>query len=174
MVELIYKIFIILVLPFFLLLLPFKSINAYAQEDLNYGCPCLPGYDCIEGHCIIHSSAQEDQNSQEKDLGPGPQSFSVLEDIYENVLGLIIGFAGLAVFIMLLKGGFAFMTSAGDPQKTASAQATLTWAVVGLIVLFGIWFVLRLIAEFTGVEGILFFDIPEPQPYYQDSLPIPH
>jgi hypothetical protein len=48
-----------------------------------------------------------------------------------NILSIIIGIAGV---IMVMLGGFRYITSGGDASKTASAQNTILWALVGLAV----------------------------------------
>jgi type III secretory pathway component EscT len=92
-------------------------------------------------------------------FGAEPAMFPHLEIIFTNILNLIIPIVGIAVFIMLLVGGFGFLTSGASPEKSAKAKQTITWAVIGLIVILAIWFVLRLIEEFTGVT-ISNFEIP--------------
>lgn len=86
--------------------------------------------------------------------GPDPDTavgFDYLETIFTNILHLAMAAAGIAVFVMLLIGGFKYLTSAGDPKAAESARGTLTWAIIGLFILIGAWFILKLIEEFTGV-----------------------
>jgi hypothetical protein len=40
----------------------------------------------------------------------------------------------IIVMVMVLYGAFIFLTSSGDPTKTARATKTITFAVIGLIV----------------------------------------
>jgi hypothetical protein len=92
--------------------------------------------------------------------GPEPATFGDLEGIFANILGMIVPFMGIAVFIMVLIGGFNYLTSGGDPGKAEQASKTITWAIVGLIVLLCLWFVVRLIESFTGVT-VTQFIIPK-------------
>lgn len=48
-----------------------------------------------------------------------------------NLLSLIIG---IAAVVMIIVGGFKFITSGGDASKVASAKGTLIYALVGLAV----------------------------------------
>jgi hypothetical protein len=48
-----------------------------------------------------------------------------------QVLGFIAGFAAV---IMMIVGGFRYVTSSGDSATTAAAQKTIIYGVVGLIV----------------------------------------
>lgn len=91
--------------------------------------------------------------------GEQPAQFKDLEAVFGNILSVIFALAGFVVFAMLLNGGFRYLTAGGDPKATAQAKATLTWAIGGLILLIIAWFILRLIAQFTGVEQILQFQI---------------
>ncbi|NMC35873.1 hypothetical protein GYA49_02395 [Candidatus Beckwithbacteria bacterium] len=102
--------------------------------------------------------------------GSKPATFKDLEIVFSNILGLFIPLAGAAVFIMIIIGGFTYMTSGGNPEANAKAGTTLTWAVVGLLFLLGGWFILRFISNFTGVD-VTIFTIPAPastpNPYSQ-------
>jgi len=88
--------------------------------------------------------------------GPGAATFGNLEVIFQNILGLLIPFAGVAIFVMILVGGFKYLTSAGYPKATASASQIITWAIIGLLFLIGAWLVLLFIGEITGVDVTIF------------------
>lgn len=47
-----------------------------------------------------------------------------------NILSVIVG---VIAVIMIIVGGLKYMTSVGDSNKTASARNTITYAIVGLI-----------------------------------------
>lgn len=79
-----------------------------------------------------------------------------LECVFSNVLNVIIRFAGIAVFIMLIVGGFSYMTSGGDPKKNQKAQQTLSYAFFGLLSIIGTWFIFLLIKNFTGIDVLNF------------------
>lgn len=68
-----------------------------------------------------------------------------------NVLGVVLGLAGIVLFIMLLVGGFKYMTSRGDPKAVDAAKGTLTQAIAGLVVLVLAYVVLLIIEAATGI-----------------------
>ena len=72
------------------------------------------------------------------------------ECIVKIILNYAIRFAGIAIFIMFLIGGFQYLTSGGDPKATQSAKNVLTYAVFGLVFILLGWFALRFIQVFTG------------------------
>jgi hypothetical protein len=88
-------------------------------------------------------------------------TFQALEPIFRNILAIAMIAGAITCFIMLLLGGFKYMTSGGDPKKAQAAASTLTFAVLGLVLFIGAWFIMRLIKEFTGVD-VTIFDIPGP------------
>lgn len=81
-----------------------------------------------------------------------PAQLKDLEAIFGQIVSVATGFALLAAFIMLIIGGFKFLTSGGDPKATESAKNTLTYAIFGLAALIGIWLILKFIEVFTGVK----------------------
>lgn len=78
------------------------------------------------------------------------------ECIFANILNIVIRLAGIALFVMLLVGSLKLMTAGGDAKKVQSAQQTLTFAVIGLVVIISTWFVFLLIKTFTGVDVLKF------------------
>lgn len=93
-------------------------------------------------------------------LGVGtPAPLSAGTEVFESILGAAIPFAGIVLFIMLLWGGFQYITSGGDPKKAGAARNTLTYAIVGIVLIALAYLILVIIAEFTGAEGILNFSI---------------
>ena len=78
------------------------------------------------------------------------------EVIFNNIINLALGFAGLALFIMLIIGGFKYITSAGDPKKTESAKNTITYAILGLVLVVLAYLILVFISTFTGVDVTIF------------------
>ncbi len=54
--------------------------------------------------------------------------------VITRVVQLLVIFAGVASVIMIMVGGFKYITSSGDPSKTASAKNTILFAVIGLVV----------------------------------------
>ena len=85
-----------------------------------------------------------------------------LECVFANVVSIAVTLAGLAVFLMLIVGGFKYLTSGGDPKATESAQKTMTYAVIGLVVIIAAYLILRFLAVFTGIPDLLKFIIPGP------------
>jgi len=75
------------------------------------------------------------------------------ECIFQNVLNIVVRLAGIAVLIFIIIGGFQYLTAGGDPKKSESAKNTITYAILGLVLLILAWFILKFIQTFTGIKN---------------------
>jgi len=82
----------------------------------------------------------------------GVPTLKCFEVVFSNILNVAVGFAVVVLFLFLVIGGFKFLTSGGDPKATESAKNTLTYAILGLALLVGIWFILLFIEKLTGIK----------------------
>jgi len=57
----------------------------------------------------------------------------------------IISIAGIAVFIMLIWGGFQWLTSAGSPAKISDAKDRIFSAFLGLLIILASFLILQVI-----------------------------
>ena len=95
----------------------------------------------------------------------GPENVATIrgfEGLFQNLIGALLGLGGILVFIMLLTGGFKYITSGGDPKKLESAKNTLTYAIGGVVAVALSYLVLRFIGVFTGATWIVNFQVFSP------------
>lgn len=78
------------------------------------------------------------------------------EWIFKNVTSVILGFAGITLFIMLIIGGFSYITSAGDPKKAEAAKNTITYGIGGLVLIALAYLILLAIESLTGINLSVF------------------
>lgn len=50
------------------------------------------------------------------------------------VLGIVFGIIGAIALVMIVKSGFEYITSSGDPQKASNARSGIIYALIGLVV----------------------------------------
>lgn len=81
-----------------------------------------------------------------------PVKLQALECIIIQILNLAMQFAGIAVFIMFIIGGFKYLTAGGDAKKTEAAQKTITSAILGLALLLGSWLIMLLLEQIVGFK----------------------
>ena len=91
-------------------------------------------------------------------LGPEPAQLVELENVFARVVAAVLGLAGIALFIMLIVGGFKYITSGGDPKHAESARNTLTFAIIGMVLVVLAYLILIFIENLTGAS-ILDFSI---------------
>ena len=72
---------------------------------------------------------------------------------------MILVVAALISFVFLVIGGIKWITSSGDKEATAGAQGTITAALIGLVIVFSAWAIMKLIETFFGID-ILTLTIP--------------
>lgn len=125
-----------------LLLLPFLPISrVYA------GTPAPQQYDRAWGSCLDGDVA----------------TLQCLEPLFRNLVVSILTLAGVALFIMLVVGGFNYLLSAGDPKKLEGAKNTIQYAIIGMVVIVAAYLIMRVIEVFTGVT-VTEFTVPAPAP----------
>lgn len=69
------------------------------------------------------------------------------ESIAIKVIQWILGTLGLIAVIMILFGGFMWMTAAGNEEKVKKAKAILTSAVIGLVIVLLSWAILTFVVS---------------------------
>lgn len=59
---------------------------------------------------------------------------SNLEETLANAINIVIGFLGIIAVVIILIGGFTWMTSAGNEDKVGEAKKIITAGVIGLVI----------------------------------------
>ena len=81
-------------------------------------------------------------------------TLSCIPIIIQNIVQAALAFSGLVALVIIIYSGITYITSHGDPQKVESAKKTMTWAIVGLVIIFLSFFLVNLISKLTGVDQI--------------------
>ncbi len=87
-------------------------------------------------------------------LENGIATLACIPIIIKNVINGALVFAGLAALALVIFAGAQYITSKGDQAKIDTAKKTLTYAIIGLIVIFMSFFIVTLISQLTGVSQI--------------------
>lgn len=74
-----------------------------------------------------------------------------LQYVVQNLISTALGAGGLLLFIMVIWGGFKWLTAGANDKAVAEARGTITWAVFGLIIMLASFFLLQFISNFTKV-----------------------
>lgn len=72
--------------------------------------------------------------------------------LVRNIVSVILGIVGAIALGMFVYGGFMWMTAAGNEQRITKGRETLTWATIGLLVIFSSYAILdQIFKALTGV-----------------------
>ena len=93
-------------------------------------------------------------------MNQGAATLGCFEPIFANVVRALTALLGVALFIMVIIGGYGFLFSGGDQKKLEKAKGTLTAAVAGVIIIIAAYLILQTIHLFTGVD-VTQFTIPQ-------------
>ena len=77
--------------------------------------------------------------------------------LFENIIGALLSFAGAVALFFIIFSGFKYMTSGGDSKQLEGARKTLTYAIIGLVVILGSFFIINLVSTATNVPCIRTF-----------------
>lgn len=78
----------------------------------------------------------------------------------ERVIQGVLALSGVALFVMLVIGGYNFLLSGGEQKKLEMARGTITGAIIGIVIMAVAYLIIKTIASFTGVGSLTQFDIP--------------
>ena len=72
-----------------------------------------------------------------------------------NIINVLLGFIGILAIVIILWGGFRWLTSGGNEEKVAEAKKVITAGIIGLIIIFAAYalatFVIQQLMNATGV-----------------------
>jgi hypothetical protein len=76
-----------------------------------------------------------------------------------SVINVLMGFLGIIAVVIILLGGFKWMTAGGGEDKIAEAKKLMTAGVVGLAIILAAWgitvFVLNALLSATGATSTI-------------------
>lgn len=81
-------------------------------------------------------------------------TLACLPIILQNIINVLVVFAGIVALFFIVWAGIKYTTSQGDTNKLDSARKTLTWAIIGLVFVIFSFFLLSLVGQITGVRQL--------------------
>ena len=77
---------------------------------------------------------------------------ATISDIISALIPYIFTIAGLVLFIILIMGGFGLLTSGGNPDKVKAAQGRITSAIIGFIIIFISYWLMKILEIVFGIS----------------------
>lgn len=93
-------------------------------------------------------------------LGAGGQRLtnpSAISDAVSVFLNIAFIVAGIILLFFFILGGIGLIGSAGknDPQKAEQSKKTITSAVIGFVIVFTSYWIVKLIGQLIGMPDLL-------------------
>ncbi len=82
-------------------------------------------------------------------------SLGCLAQIVVSVIELAFAFLGAVLLLLLMWGAVKFIISRGDPKGIQEAQKTMTYAVIGAVVVLGSFILINIVTTALGLPNIL-------------------
>lgn len=77
--------------------------------------------------------------------------------VFENLVRAALMFAGVIALIFIILSGIKMITSGGDPKAIGAAKQTLTFAIIGLVIILFSFLIISTIGYITGTQCISSF-----------------
>lgn len=82
-------------------------------------------------------------------------SLGCLAQIVANLVSLAFTFLGAVTLLLLLWGAVRFILSRGDPKAIQEAQKTMTYAIIGAVIVVLAFVLITIITSTFGLDNIL-------------------
>ena len=85
-----------------------------------------------------------------KEVNP---AFGSISELINRVLPNLMILGGIITFLLLVGGGFMLIQGAGsgDTEQLSKGKKALTYAIIGLILIFSSYWIIKLVSRVTGV-----------------------
>jgi len=84
----------------------------------------------------------------------GVPTLKCLPAVFQNIVTAALILAGIVAVILIVLSGIKLITSGGDPKQVEGARKTMTYAIIGLVLILLSFFIIKLIGFMTGVDCI--------------------
>lgn len=90
-------------------------------------------------------------------------SLGCISQIVLNIVSIALTFLGLTTLVFLVFGAIKFVISSGDPKAIESAQKTMTFAIIGAVVVLGSFVLINIVTKALNLPNpVVNFSIFQP------------
>ncbi|PJE69289.1 hypothetical protein COU96_00545 [Candidatus Shapirobacteria bacterium CG10_big_fil_rev_8_21_14_0_10_38_14] len=127
--------------------------NLYWSRFKNTPCSAAPG----------EPEESEIYNPALNGFGTG-EGETIIAQVIANALKIVFSISGLVLLVMLLIGGFQWMTAGGNKEALANAQKRISSALIGFIIFISVFAIINFVAPVLGLEFLQILKIEWPTP----------
>lgn len=77
--------------------------------------------------------------------------------VFQNIVVAALVFAGVVAVYLIIFSAFKFILGGQDPKQVEGARNTLTYAIIGLLVILFSFFIINFFAGITGLTCLMSF-----------------
>ncbi|OGH71838.1 MAG: hypothetical protein A2921_00850 [Candidatus Magasanikbacteria bacterium RIFCSPLOWO2_01_FULL_43_20b] len=139
---------------FGLILLPSAPATVFAKTCAT-DADCGDGYSCTNEACVYVGKEEGDfivGLDYVKDTGLGKQD---VRTTISNIIRVALGLLGIVAVVIMLVGGFEWMTAGGDDEKVGTAKKRIFAGILGLAIILSAYAIARFVLEqlYTATTG---------------------
>ena len=82
----------------------------------------------------------------------GATGYNSIGEFVSTIIPNVLIVANIILFVIIVMAGFTVITSAGNPDKQKEASQTLTFAVLGFIIIFAAYWIMGILKIITGFD----------------------
>jgi len=88
----------------------------------------------------------------------GSQNLGTIGSLVSLFLNFAFVLSGLILLFYFIMGGIGMISSAGqsDPQKAEQSKKTITSALIGFVIVFTSYWIVKLIGQLLGISDLIF------------------
>ena len=105
------------------------------------------------GNCLSQGSGLTTGNGTTCTAGDTASGAQKIQDIVTLIINIFSVIVGIVAVIMILVGGFKYITSGGDSGNISSAKNTIVYAVIGLIIVALSQFIVKFVLNKVTTAG---------------------
>lgn len=87
----------------------------------------------------------------EANAGGAVVTLKCIPFIIANLINYAFIFAGVVALIFVILAGYRLITASGDPKKAEDARKTLTFAIIGLVIILLAFGIINIIIKVTNI-----------------------
>ncbi len=107
----------------------------------------LPSSIIAAGGCGVNTDTTSDNYGK---VTPCTSTSQSVGGLIVKITNWVLGFGASIAILFIIYGGFLYLTAAGNEKQAESAKQTLTYAVIGLIVILLAYVIVSLVGNVTG------------------------
>lgn len=100
------------------------------------------------GICPPGSKNKGATNIAACNIDPAHKGDDLINDT-NKIINVVIGVLGVVAVVVVIYGGFLFLTAQGDPGKIKKGKDSITWGIIGLIIALLSWSIINFVLSST-------------------------